>query len=254
MSICCPRGKSVVVDSAKPLAAGDANASPAPDAAGRRASALPPAPIDGNNHRAASPLPLGDPTDPFPPPPPLGPPDPADPGGGAIRLCLLGNCESGKTTVFEQIRRLSRIPVPSTELHLRRAFLYDLVVNSMLKILDYALKKHGGRIENVPFTESSTRRAAEFLLAQGGDRTSGEPLSRDEYNAMSELWDDDLVKMLYGRRYEFGLSDSLEYFFDSLPRIYEEDFEPVHEDLVMAYIPTVGVQDFKFGYNKREYQ
>lgn len=35
-------------------------------------------------------------------------------------------------------------------------------------------------------------------------------------------------------------------FFDSLDRIYNESYHPTHEDIIMAYIPTVGVQNVIF--------
>ncbi|KAI1727152.1 g-protein alpha subunit domain-containing protein [Ditylenchus destructor] len=152
-----------------------------------------------------------------------------------LRICLLGNSESGKTTVLEQIRKISKMPPPSMELELRKAFIYDNVVNSMRKILQYMDKM------DAKVADEKNNEHVELLMAH--ERTHGNPLTEKEIAALQALWKDKTVVEFYRRRGEYSLNDSTKYFMDSLPRIQKETFQPTHDDLVMAYIPTVGVQN-----------
>ncbi|KAI1728067.1 g-protein alpha subunit domain-containing protein [Ditylenchus destructor] len=161
-----------------------------------------------------------------------------------LRICLLGNSESGKTTVLEQIRKISKMPPPSMELELRKAFIYDNVVNSMRKILQY-MEKMDAKV-----SDEKNNEHVELLMAH--ERTHGNPLSEKEIAALQALWKDKTVVEFYRRRGEYSLNDSTKYFMDSLPRIQKDSFQPTHDDLVMAYIPTVGVQNrlFEIGGSK----
>uniref|UniRef100_A0A915CMZ0 Uncharacterized protein n=1 Tax=Ditylenchus dipsaci TaxID=166011 RepID=A0A915CMZ0_9BILA len=163
-----------------------------------------------------------------------------------LRICLLGNCESGKTTVLEQIRKIFKIAPPNSELLLRRAFIYNNAFNSIRKILEFMqkMKLELEKSENLPH----------LMLLMADERTHGRQFTDAEFTALNELWKDKTIRQLYNRRGEYCLNDSTKYFMDSLPRIHAENFEPTHDDLVMAYIPTVGVQNVIFTSKDKSFQ
>ncbi|KAH7676044.1 Protein GPA-13 a, partial [Aphelenchoides avenae] len=162
-----------------------------------------------------------------------------------FRLLMLGIYESGKTTVLEQIRKLAKQDPSESELLHRKSFIYDMLFTSMKSIIEY-MQETGGE-----FAEAKNQENVDIILAE---RPSGRALTEQEYNAFKSLWSDKTVREYYARRTEFRLNDSTKYFFDSLDRVYDEGFKPVVDDLVMAYVPTIGVQNVIFTSNKRTFQ
>jgi hypothetical protein len=64
------------------------------------------------------------------------------------------------------------------------------------------------------------------------------------------LWNDEGIKACYARANEFQLSDSAEYYFDSMGRIVEQDYIPTDQDILRARAKTTGVAECEFELNQ----
>ncbi|KJH48452.1 g-protein alpha subunit [Dictyocaulus viviparus] len=72
--------------------------------------------------------------------------------------------------------------------------------------------------------------------------------------AIQKVWKDPAVQKLYERRSEINLNDSSKYFLENLSNINRLDFVPTPRDLIMSYVPTVGVQNVVFSAGNRVFQ
>uniref|UniRef100_A0A0K0FKC2 Guanine nucleotide-binding protein G(k) subunit alpha (inferred by orthology to a human protein) n=1 Tax=Strongyloides venezuelensis TaxID=75913 RepID=A0A0K0FKC2_STRVS len=163
-----------------------------------------------------------------------------------LRILLLGAPESGKTTLIEQIRLLYKQDFKDTEFLHRKAFIYNNILDSMKQILSY-MKKKNFCLEN---TDNETK--AQFVL-DGFENLYG-PFNEKESDAIKSLWNDKNLQEVYKRRAQFNLNDSAGYFFEELDRINQQNFIPIPEDLIRAYVPTLGVDNLIFTVKNRSYQ
>uniref|UniRef100_A0A0N5C6R6 G-protein alpha subunit n=1 Tax=Strongyloides papillosus TaxID=174720 RepID=A0A0N5C6R6_STREA len=163
-----------------------------------------------------------------------------------LRILLLGAPESGKTTLMEQIRLLYKQDFKDTEFLHRKAFIYNNILDSMRQILSY-MKKKNFCLEN---KDNETK--ADFVM-DGFENLYG-PFNEKESDAIKSLWNDKNLQEVYKRRAQFNLNDSAGYFFEELDRINQQNFVPVPEDLIRAYVPTLGVDNLIFTVKNRSYQ
>ncbi|CEF63500.1 Guanine nucleotide-binding protein G(k) subunit alpha [Strongyloides ratti] len=165
---------------------------------------------------------------------------------GAIRILLLGAPESGKSTLMEQIRLLYKQDFKDTELIHRKAFIYNNIVDSMKQII-FHMKEKKFCLEN-----EDNEAKADFLL-NGFENVYG-PFDEKEIDCIKTLWNDKNIQEVYKRRGQFNLNDSAGYFFEEIDRINQPNFIPTPEDLVRAYVPTLGVDNLIFTAKNKSYQ
>ncbi|KAK0399268.1 hypothetical protein QR680_002969 [Steinernema hermaphroditum] len=163
-----------------------------------------------------------------------------------LRLLLLGAAESGKTTLLEQIRMLYNQEFSEMELFHRKSFIYANIVHSMKCILAFMKK------ENIDFAENINKDHADIVMTRLENHYC--PFNEEQYRAIDTLWKDTNVQVAYNRRGEYNLNDSAKYFFENLPRINNVDFQPTPQDLIMTYVPTIGVQNVIFAAKSQSFQ
>jgi len=64
---------------------------------------------------------------------------------------------------------------------------------------------------------------------------------------MKTLWSDDTVKVVLRKR-KLRLEDTAGFFLDDLDRIARRDYEPSDDDVIRARLRTVGVQEYRIGF------
>ncbi|VDM53309.1 unnamed protein product, partial [Angiostrongylus costaricensis] len=134
--------------------------------------------------------------------------------------------ESGKTTLLEQIRLLYKQNYSDAEFMHRKAFIYNNILISIRKLINHM--SHTG----------TTYANSENAIS----------------DAIQKVWRDPAVQSLYERRSEINLNDSSKYFLENLSNINRLDFTPTPRDLIMSYVPTVGVQNVIFSAGNRVFQ
>ncbi|VDN56137.1 unnamed protein product, partial [Dracunculus medinensis] len=154
-----------------------------------------------------------------------------------------GAAESGKSTVFEQIRNFYNQDYTEFEFLHRKTFIFENIFASMRAILDFM------KSEDVQFANSHNQ-VISFIKPFPLIYLS---FSSDQLRALKDLWNDEAVQKVYERRAEFNLNDSTKYFFDSLDRINSSDFVPTPRDLIMAYCPTTGIQSISFAIDRKKW-
>ncbi|PAV61848.1 hypothetical protein WR25_22779 [Diploscapter pachys] len=158
----------------------------------------------------------------------------------------MGAAESGKTTLLEQIRLLYNQNWTEAEMFHSKAFIYNNILQN-IRILIEGVKKSGEKLTN---PENEPR--AESLLNNDESRYARFPESMA--NDIKSIWNDPSIQEIYAKRSTMNLNDSAKYFLDNLDNINKEDYVPSPKDLIMSYVPTVGVQNVIFTCNNRAFQ
>lgn len=156
-----------------------------------------------------------------------------------VKLLLLGPGESGKSTVFKQMKIIQDNGGFSTEeLQSYKYIVYGNCVTQMKVIVNAAFKL-GYQLDS-PENERRAERLAK--VPSGGDAWSTE-LGEDIKN----LWQDRAIQRAFDRRdIDFQLNDSASYFFDNIERFMSPSYIPTQADVLRARVRSTGIEEAEF--------
>lgn len=154
------------------------------------------------------------------------------------KLLLLGPGESGKSTIFKQMKIL-QFGGGFTERE-SKAYRYVVFSNCMsqMKVLISAAARLG-----IPLAEENQAKAE--MLA--GLPTGGDNWTREVGEHIKALWADEGIQKTYQERDSaFQLNDSAKYFFENVDRFIEEDYLPTNSDILYARVRSTGIEEAEF--------
>jgi len=152
-----------------------------------------------------------------------------------VKLLLLGAGESGKSTFLKQMRIIHNVnyDVPS-QLEFRK-IIYQNIIKGM-KVLVDAQKKL-----NIPLSKSDNIMLGDQLLLFDNTASLNNNTFPTFKTMLNHLWTDEGIQRAFDRRNEFQLTDSVQYFLDSLDRIATPDYVPTLQDILYCRKTTKGV-------------
>eukprot|EP01119_Soliformovum_irregulare_P017257 TRINITY_DN50_c0_g1_i2.p1 TRINITY_DN50_c0_g1~~TRINITY_DN50_c0_g1_i2.p1 ORF type:complete len:351 (-),score=82.31 TRINITY_DN50_c0_g1_i2:66-1118(-) len=159
-----------------------------------------------------------------------------------VKLLLLGPGESGKSTIFKQMKIIQDFGgFSQTELESFKYIVFGNCITQM-KVLMNAVSRLNITLEN-----AESRNCIERLqsVASAGDGWS-DIVGRD----IKALWSDEGIRKAFNQRDQhFQLNDSANYFFDNIDRIIMPGYVPTQEDVLRARVRSTGIEEahFKFG-------
>jgi len=158
-----------------------------------------------------------------------------------VKLLLLGPGESGKSTIFKQMKIL-QLGGGFTEQELK-AYRYIVFGNciTQMKVIVAAAEKLG--IEYAS-PENKVRAERVAQVPAGGDAWSAQ-VAED----IKALWADSGIRETYDQRDKsYQLNDSAAYFFDEIDRFAVENYTPTENDVLRARVRSTGIDeaDFEF--------
>jgi len=156
-----------------------------------------------------------------------------------VKLLLLGPGESGKSTIFKQMKIIQDGGGFTTEeLQSYKYIVFGNVVTQMKVILNAAEKLI------IPFDSEENKRRAERVtkVPNGGDAWSPE-LGAD----IQALWTDTGIQKAYTYKDKsFQLNDSSAYFFDNISRFMSASYIPTQQDVLRARVRSTGIEEAVF--------
>lgn len=155
-----------------------------------------------------------------------------------MKVLLLGTGESGKTTFIRQMRIIHGKGFSEDD---RKTFAKCIFQNifTAIKALTAAMTAL-----KIPYSNPENEIYAKWV--QDINTVQITQLERGYVDAIRRLWADSGIRVCYGRRCEYQLLDSTEYYMSQLDRIASPDYIPTEQDVLRVRFPTTGIHDYSF--------
>lgn len=162
-----------------------------------------------------------------------------------IKLLLLGAGESGKSTIFKQMKIIHHNGYSREECMVYRDIIYANVVQSMQDLIQASIKL------SIPIEDPDNRERAQRIANLDTDhlmhvsKVFTQELARD----VAALWLDHGIQRTFAEKSNYQLNDSAEYYFNHLDRIGAQGYVPTEQDVLRSRVKTTGIVEtgFEFG-------
>jgi len=147
-----------------------------------------------------------------------------------IKLLLLGAGESGKSTIFKQMKILYGAGFSKEELLTHRAHIYSNILTAMKAILAAS--------ETYNFSDEVGCKSDFDMVAAAEDDA---PIDGAMANAIKALWADGAVQKAWDKRADYQVVETIAAFFSEIDRIGANDYSPTQEDFLKCRVRTSGI-------------
>jgi len=163
-------------------------------------------------------------------------------GKGEIKMLLLGAGESGKSTIWKQMKLI----------HLEGFNDEEKEVNFKPNIVENVIQLLQGlvgciHLRDEQLLEQNKEFGALLLRAEGNAITYQE--YEDKYPQLRNLWSDPKIQETTKDStapLSLVLLDSAEYWYKNIDRILADDYKPTVEDIIKSRTKTTGIQEIVF--------
>lgn len=148
------------------------------------------------------------------------------------KLLLLGAGDSGKSTLFKQMKSIYGPGFTERE---RRSYVSSIHNNVILSIKTLTLQSSSfGTIHNQDAKQAITELKEDTVL--------------DEAMAVhiKNMWADPVIQETFQHRSTFQLSDSTQYYFGRLDDLVRPGYVPTQQDVLRSRVPTTGIIENSF--------
>jgi len=164
-----------------------------------------------------------------------------------VKILLLGPGESGKSTIFKQMKIIQDNGGYTKEELMEYKYIIFANCISQMKCLVDAGVKLGMDVASISSKNAFQRMQS---IAAGGDAWSVS-VAQD----IKALWADKGIKDIYALRDKhYQLNDCASYFFDNIDRFMVENFVPTQDDVLRARVRTTGIQEAEFKFEELEFR
>jgi len=150
-----------------------------------------------------------------------------------LKLLLLGAGESGKSTIFKQIKIIHNHGYGEDE---RKEFVTIIRRHCVENFSDLV---KGAEANG--YLGDQLQQAKDVLAA-----IDQQGLTAESVQIITDLWKTSEFQTAFQNRHKFQLSDSAQYFFDDLARITGQEYIPTQDDIIMCRVRTTGVSEMPF--------
>jgi len=151
-------------------------------------------------------------------------------------MLLLGAGESGKSTIFKQMKVINKSGYTLAEKKEFTSIVHSNVCASMRSIIDAAPKL------SVELTNQAD--CDKFMETAYG--ATPEKLTPELGELIASMWKDGSIQALYTRRNEYQLNDSAEFYFNKIAILSADGYIPEEEDILRSRVRTTGIVQSEF--------
>lgn len=170
------------------------------------------------------------------------------------KLLLLGAGESGKSTIFKQIKLLFQMGFDEAELKSYTPVIHANVYQTIKLLIDGSKELAQHEADSSKYSLSIDNKEIGDKLSEIGGRLDYPRLTKDLSEEIEKLWKDPAIQETYARSSELQLPDCANYFMEHLKRLSDINYIPTKEDVLYARVRTTGVVEIQFspvGENKK---
>ncbi|XP_031498706.1 guanine nucleotide-binding protein alpha-2 subunit isoform X1 [Nymphaea colorata] len=173
------------------------------------------------------------------------------------KLLLLGAAESGKSTIFKQIKFLFQSGFDEAELRSYTPVIHANIYQTIKILYDGSKEFAQNDEDSSKYVLSLENKEIGDKLSEMGSRLDYPPLTKELAKEIETLWKDPAIQETYVRANELQVPDCTLYFMENLQRLSDADYVPTKEDVLYARVRTTGVVEIQFspvGENKKSGQ
>jgi len=150
---------------------------------------------------------------------------------------LLGAGESGKSTIFKQMKIINKDGYSEKERKEFIGIVMSNTVSSMATLMDAFEKVK----TEMPADLSEMRDKFEK-----DENRSSEKLTPEYAALIKQMWEHAKTKEVFERKSEYQLNDSADYYFNDIDRLAADGYIPTEQDVLRSRVRTTGIvqQDF----------
>jgi GTPase SAR1 family protein len=157
-----------------------------------------------------------------------------------IKLLLLGAGESGKSTIFKQLKILHENGYTKADREKFRDTVHSNVIENIKDLIEGAIvTKHC-----IPGESADLDDAVKLLKS-----LTMPQLNPEVTQAVDFVWHHESLQAAYKKRHEFQIADSASHFFEDLARISDPSYEPTDDDILRVRVRTTGIIEMPFTVN-----
>jgi len=161
-----------------------------------------------------------------------------------VNLLLLGISESGKSTLFKQVKILHQNGYTKEELNSFKQTIQNNLVLGMSTLIDAAQQFFNMKLEDDPELKQHIDTVLKNNNACSGDVLTYDP---SKIQSLSFLWNHPSIQKVYQQRHSaYQILDNLSYFMTHLERIGSASYAPTVDDVLHCRVRTTGVHETKF--------
>lgn len=164
------------------------------------------------------------------------------------KLLLLGTGNSGKSTIFKQLKQIHGLPFLERDIIDGLTTIYDSVLGQ-IKTIIIKCRDLSDSDKRCEFTQE-LEEAAHYIETLPREAQINEEVA----HRIHVLWNSDQIRYTYENRTTLGIVDSCPHFFDDIKRIGEENYRPTDEDLLLVRSATTGVTEAAFRVSKNKFK
>jgi len=153
------------------------------------------------------------------------------------KLLLLGAGESGKSTIFKQMKVIHGEGFTDEERMAYRGIIFSNIIYNMKTLVRQSDHPKWGKP-----TSERVRESKEFVQGLRQYEEFDEKIAEH----ISTLWKDKGIRATYEKRACYQLSDNAEYFFNKLEEVADERYIPSKDDILHARNRTTGIIETAF--------
>ncbi|KAL5783540.1 hypothetical protein ACOSP7_008569 [Xanthoceras sorbifolium] len=162
------------------------------------------------------------------------------------KLLLLGAGESGKSTIFKQIKLLFQTGFDEEELRSYIPVIHANVYQTIKILYDGSKELAQNETDSTAYVLSSEHKDIGEKLSEIGGRLDYPRLTKELAQEIETLWKDPAIQETCARGSELQLPDCAQYFMENLHRLSDTNYIPTKEDVLYSRVRTTGVVEIQF--------
>ncbi|KAG6739435.1 hypothetical protein POTOM_057032 [Populus tomentosa] len=170
------------------------------------------------------------------------------------KLLLLGAGDSGKSTIFKQIKLLFQSGFDEAELKSYISVIHANVYQTIKVLHDGSKELAQNETDSLKYVISNENKDIGQKLSEIGGRLDHPSLTKELAQEIETLWRDAAIQETYARGHELQVPDCTPYFMENLQRLSDANYIPTKDDVLYARVRTTGVVEIQFspvGENKK---